>query len=201
MQMKKKTGFFLMLMFTLSLMLSSCGERETHVSVPESVVVAENDESYFDSKDQAVVYKINKILKTITFYNYDLAKSYTLSYDGITSFYDKYGTAVSVEQLREGAIADIEFLKLSKKLVTLKESSDTFRYEALTGFSINEEKKTFTYRDEVYNPASPEKGTAEIIVAKQRNGPTGIVKLQWEASLTQFRNLAMQVHSDLPNDL
>lgn len=66
----------------------------------------------------------------------------------------------------------------------------------------------FVHREEYYYQGQPEKiaekglgGMAEIIVAKQRNGPTGIVKLQWEASLTQFRNLAMQVHSDLPNDL
>ena len=66
----------------------------------------------------------------------------------------------------------------------------------------------FIHREEYYYQGKPEKieekglaGMAEVIVAKQRNGPTGIVKLQWEASLTQFRNLAMQSHSDLPNDL
>lgn len=66
----------------------------------------------------------------------------------------------------------------------------------------------FIHREEYYYQGKPEKieekglaGQAEVIVAKQRNGPTGIVKLQWEASLTQFRNLAMQTHSDLPNDL
>ena len=47
----------------------------------------------------------------------------------------------------------------------------------------------FLYRDEVYNPASPEKGIAEIIVAKQRNGPIGTVKLAWIPELTKFANL------------
>lgn len=44
----------------------------------------------------------------------------------------------------------------------------------------------FIYRDEVYNPDTDDKGTAEILVAKQRNGPTGAVRLDYQASLTRF---------------
>ena len=47
----------------------------------------------------------------------------------------------------------------------------------------------FIYRDEHYNPDSEDKGTAEIIVGKQRNGPTGTVKLSFEGALTRFDNL------------
>jgi replicative DNA helicase len=46
----------------------------------------------------------------------------------------------------------------------------------------------FIYRDEVYNKDSAEKGTAEIIVAKQRNGPTGEVKLTFLGEYTRFEN-------------
>ncbi|MEO6986315.1 MAG: DnaB-like helicase C-terminal domain-containing protein, partial [Paralcaligenes sp.] len=46
----------------------------------------------------------------------------------------------------------------------------------------------FIYRDEVYNPDSPDKGTAEIIVGKQRNGPIGSVRLTFQASSTRFLN-------------
>jgi replicative DNA helicase len=48
------------------------------------------------------------------------------------------------------------------------------------------------YRDDVYNrdPNSPEAGTAELIVAKQRNGPTGSVKLAFLREQTRFANLA-----------
>ncbi len=50
----------------------------------------------------------------------------------------------------------------------------------------------FIYRDEVYNKSddNPEKGTAEIIIAKQRNGPTGMVKLAFLERFTSFENLA-----------
>jgi len=48
----------------------------------------------------------------------------------------------------------------------------------------------FVYRDEVYNPESPDKGTAEIIVGKQRNGPIGTVRLTFIGGNTRFENHA-----------
>jgi replicative DNA helicase len=51
----------------------------------------------------------------------------------------------------------------------------------------------FIYRDDSYNPESTEKGTAEIIVAKHRNGPTGKVRLAFLEHLTKFANMARGV--------
>jgi replicative DNA helicase len=48
----------------------------------------------------------------------------------------------------------------------------------------------FIYRDEVYHPDTQDKGIAEIIIGKQRNGPTGEVKLHYINSYTRFENLA-----------
>lgn len=47
----------------------------------------------------------------------------------------------------------------------------------------------FIYRDEVYNENSPDEGVAEIIISKQRNGPTGIVRLAFSPEFTRFDNL------------
>jgi replicative DNA helicase len=44
------------------------------------------------------------------------------------------------------------------------------------------------YRDEVYNPESPDKGTAEVNILKQRNGPIGVVKLTFLGQFTRFEN-------------
>jgi replicative DNA helicase len=48
----------------------------------------------------------------------------------------------------------------------------------------------FIYRDEVYNEESADKGTAEIIIGKQRNGPIGTARLSFIGKYTRFENLA-----------
>lgn len=55
----------------------------------------------------------------------------------------------------------------------------------------------FIYRDEYYNEESPDKGIAEIIIGKQRNGPIGKVKLQFQGQFTKFNDLS---HVDYDNE-
>jgi replicative DNA helicase len=45
------------------------------------------------------------------------------------------------------------------------------------------------YRDEYYNPDTPDRGIAEVIIAKHRNGPTGVTKLLFEKECVRFKNL------------
>jgi len=47
----------------------------------------------------------------------------------------------------------------------------------------------FLYRDELYNPNTPDKNVAEVIIQKQRNGPTGSLKLRFSKEYTRFDNL------------
>lgn len=48
----------------------------------------------------------------------------------------------------------------------------------------------FLYRDDYYNPETEERNVAEVIIAKQRNGPTGTIKLAWQPKYTRFVNMA-----------
>ncbi|MCP3686845.1 MAG: replicative DNA helicase [Gammaproteobacteria bacterium] len=54
----------------------------------------------------------------------------------------------------------------------------------------------FIYRDEVYNEDSPDKGTAEILIRKQRNGPIGMVRLAFLGQYTRFENLAYEDYGE-----
>ena len=55
---------------------------------------------------------------------------------------------------------------------------------------------SFIYRDEVYNEDSPDKGIAEIIIGKHRNGPIGTVKLSFIGQFTRFENFAQPRYDD-----
>lgn len=53
----------------------------------------------------------------------------------------------------------------------------------------------FIYRDEVYNPDSPDKGTAEILIRKQRNGPIGSCRVSFLGQYTRFENYTPDYYS------
>lgn len=54
----------------------------------------------------------------------------------------------------------------------------------------------FLYRDDYYNPDSPDRGITEVIMAKNRNGPCATIQLLWDARTTTFRDLAPQPDSN-----
>ena len=57
----------------------------------------------------------------------------------------------------------------------------------------------FIYRDEVYNQATADKGIAEIIVAKQRNGPIDTIRLAFLKEYTRFEDLSEREEFDYEN--
>ena len=56
----------------------------------------------------------------------------------------------------------------------------------------------FIHREEYYDPDTPDKGIAELIIAKQRNGALGTVKLGWKGEYTWFTDLSARAKEALP---
>lgn len=145
-------GMKIICLLLLCLVFSGCGSSE-----PEQQETKELETGFiparagmYDSADTAVIKKINKQEKAITFYNLVRGKNYTLTYDGTTKLYDKYGSSVSMEQVDEGDIVEITFLKEKKTLASLQQSDECFVLNDVTNFSIDEKTKEIMVGSNVY---------------------------------------------------
>lgn len=115
------------------------GDGETEGSSAERVetgFVVTGPDSY-DSADTAILVAQDEKEGTVTFLNLDLGKRYTLSMDGTTRFYDKYGESISFSQVAIGDIVDLTFLKNKKHLTTLQLSPSAWSYEDVEKYELN----------------------------------------------------------------
>lgn len=107
----------------------------------------------YDSRDTAIVISKNTEASTITFKNMELGKFYTLNYDGATAYYDKYGQALSLEQVRIGEIVSVDFLHRAKRLDSLHLSSDTFAFDWVEQFAMETGSREIKLNNEIYRMA------------------------------------------------
>lgn len=115
-------------MFLLCLCMVSCRQE----AEPVSGDLTEEQQVNYIYEDTVILVTMDTGEKSITFQNVETGLRYTLNYDGVTHFNDKYGSAMSAGQVRCGMIAEISFNKDEKKLLSLDISSDYFVYSDIT---------------------------------------------------------------------
>lgn len=120
-------------------LLTSCGQRGNAQEDKNTTGFVAAETGVYDSADTAVVAEIDMEEKTITFKNMDVKRQYTLSYDGTTFFYDKYGTVISVTQLQKGEIVDVTFFKERKRLNSLQISGEAWTHRNMDAYELDEE--------------------------------------------------------------
>jgi replicative DNA helicase len=101
--------------------------------------------------------------------------------------------AISTDDLRWDEIVEIEPIGEQEVFDATVTEHHNFVAEGLVLHNSIEQDADivgFIYRDEVYDEESPDKGIAELIISKHRNGATGVVKLAFLNHLTKFANLA-----------
>lgn len=137
------------------LMLAGCSSSQVNEQVEKELDTGfiPARAGMYDSADTAVIKDINKSKKTITFFNLVRERSYTLNYDGTTGLYDKYGSSLSMGQVKEGDIVDILFLKGKKMLASLKMSESSFTLDNVSQFDLNERTKEISIGDSTYRIA------------------------------------------------
>lgn len=134
------------------LLLGGCSKNvfnATSQSQSQSPVVKIAPGAY-DSADTAIVISKQEKQNKITFLNINKKKNYTLNYDGITCFMDKYGTQISVSQLQEGEMVDIQFLKGEKLLSSLTVSDKIWTLNDITKFELDLSAGRMKIMDEYY---------------------------------------------------
>lgn len=136
-QRRNKAVYGIILLFSL-LLLASCGKQEPEEEKDTGFVAAAT--GVFDSADTAVVAEIDMDEKTVTLKNMDKKRQYTLSYDGTTFFYDKYGKVISITQLQKGEIVDVTFFREKKRINTLQISGEAWTHKYIDEYKLNEEK-------------------------------------------------------------
>ena len=119
----------IILMFLMCFGLASCQPESVPAEEPSA---EEQPSTNYIYEDRVILVTADAGEQSITFQNLETGLRYTLTYDGVTYFYDKYGSAMSAKQVRCGVIADITFDKSSKKLLSLNVSPDYFVYSDIT---------------------------------------------------------------------
>lgn len=151
------------ILLMIVLLISGCGQASTAGTAQNTVTLQTTEESdrvdtgfavtnpdSYDSADTAVLVDINSVDNTVTLLNLDLGKQYTLSVDGTTRYADKYGKAISLEQLGEGDIVDVTFLKTKKHLTTMQLSRSAWQYDDVERYELNTVRREVTIGEEVF---------------------------------------------------
>ena len=145
---KNKRCILLLTALSMAMLLTACanpfrsqGEPEPGTASPtperaDTGFVLTGPDSY-DSADTAVLVGRNADENTVTFLNLELGRRYTLSLDGTTGLYDKYGESISLDQIYIGDIVDITFLKSKKHLTTMRLSSKSWILENVERYEMN----------------------------------------------------------------
>lgn len=149
-------------MAAMVFLLAGCTgpSRNDGQSVPEEAsesaetgFVVTGPDSY-DSADTAIYVAKDEKEGTVTFLNLELGKRYSLSMDGTTRFYDKYGGSISFSQVELGDIVDVKFLKAKKHLTTLTLSPAAWHYDDVEKYEINTVRGEISIGSEIYKLTS-----------------------------------------------
>lgn len=105
----------------------------------------------YDSEDTAIVVHKNIEESTIQLQNLATGKRYTLQYDGATEVFDKYGEAMSLQQMEPGCIVTARFYKPKKLLASMKIDGQALHFDELSNYALDNKRRTISVGETVYN--------------------------------------------------
>lgn len=135
-----KKIFMWVLLLCMTFLLWGCGpepvpEVEPVLSVEPVQTVSSNHLA--DSLDRAVIQDVDEKNRRITLYSLAAGRSYTLTYDNATGIKDRYDGELVVAQLKQGDVAQVSFMKDTKKAKNIWLDKTVTEIENITQFEIN----------------------------------------------------------------
>lgn len=133
---KRKAGILILLGIVTVLTGCSMQNQGAPASL-ETSGLTDDEPGIYDSADTAVVVSFDTQTQNITLKNRKVDKEYTLVYDGATCFYDKYGQALSAQQIAAGDIVDLTFYKPTKRCNTMQLNAKAWENSDCTQYTID----------------------------------------------------------------
>lgn len=128
----------------------SAGKEQSAAVSEENVPEVVYGPDSYDSEDTAILLKKSTKENTVTLYNMEVDRQYTLQVVGTSTLYDKYGEAISLDQLQPGDIVDVTFLKDIKRLNSMQISAEAWSNDAASRYAIDWDRKSVTIGSDVY---------------------------------------------------
>lgn len=155
MNRKKIQKMIKLLLCGLCLILTGCSAASmAHESTFESAY--ENGEqeepvNIYTSAASAVIKAVDTQDQTISVYLIERKENRTLSYDGATMIQDKYGSAMSMAQLKAGDVADLTYNSELDRAGSVALSGDAWSYEGVVKYNLDAAKGSVVIGDEIYS--------------------------------------------------
>lgn len=161
MERQKRASIKILMLAGVMALLTACGmgERGGQAAQPTPPASQESQTgtgfvpaspNSYDSADTAVLVKKDSKEGTVTLLNLDTSRTYTLTVEGTSNLYDKYGEAVSLEQIGVGDIVDVTFLRSKKRLNTMQISPSAWVYASASRYEIDLKRSEVTIGEDVY---------------------------------------------------
>lgn len=139
--MQRKKRYFLILcgFFIVLCGLSGCASSSRKPAPKTNTSVTGNGNAY-DSQMLGMVKIIDRGQKTISFYDINEDREFTINYNGATSFTNQYGKEMSAGELEPGQIVDVFYLAGENRIIKMNDSPEAFVYEGIDRMAVNTEK-------------------------------------------------------------
>lgn len=142
----------------LALLITGCTSQASNIGMAKDRENGAVDTGFtvttvgsYDSADTAVVVSSDQQNKNVTFMNMDTGKQYTLYYDGTTYIKDKYGSPMSISQIRQGDVVDVNFLKGKRQIASMQLSPAAWVYENVVNYDLGGINKTASIGSTTYS--------------------------------------------------